>query len=101
MRDAFIDDHRQQWPVSVQCRVLNVSRSGFYAGCACGESITAQRRAELAERIREVHQESRQTYGSPRVHAELLAQGRYCNRKTVAKCMRDAGFQPDRTAGSG
>lgn len=93
MRYSFIDDHREQWPVSVQCRVLNVSRSGFYAWCSREESITAVRRAELTERIRDVHQASRGTYGSPRVHAELVAQGHRCNRKTVARCMREAGIQ--------
>ncbi|MCA9088813.1 MAG: IS3 family transposase [Planctomycetaceae bacterium] len=93
MRFSFIDDHREQWPVSVQCRVLQVSRSGFYAWCRREPSLTAVRRAGLTERIREVHQASRRTYGSPRVHAELVAQGSRCNRKTVARCMREAGIQ--------
>src|SRR5690606_34186141 len=83
----------EQWPVSVQCAVLHVSRSGFYAWRRRDESLTVRRRAELTEQIRHVHQASRQTYGSPRVHAELAAQGRRCNRKTVAKCMREAGIQ--------
>lgn len=93
MKYSFIDDHREQWPVSVQCCVLQVSRSGFYAWCSREEGITAVRRAELTERIREVHETSRRTYGSPRIHAELLAQGHRCNRKTVAKYMRNAGIQ--------
>jgi len=92
MRYSFIDEHRQQWPVSVQCSVLHVSRSGFYAWCQREMSATAQRRAELTERIEEIHQASRRTYGSPRVHAELVAQGHHCNRKTVEKCMREAGI---------
>lgn len=93
MRYSFIDDHRQQWPVSVQCCVLQVSRSGFYAWCSREESLTAVRRAELTDRIRDIHRMSRRTYGSPRVHAELVAQGQHCNRKTVARCMREAGIQ--------
>jgi transposase InsO family protein len=93
MKYSFIEEHRGQWPVSVQCSVLQVSRSGFYAWCRREESVTLQRRAELTERIRHVHQASRQTYGSPRVHAELVAQGHRCNRKTVAKCMREAGIR--------
>jgi len=48
---------------------------------------------KLTERIRKVHQASRRTYGSPRVHAELIAQGHSCNRKTVTRCMREAGIQ--------
>ncbi|MBI1348000.1 IS3 family transposase [bacterium] len=93
MRYAFIDGLRDQWPVTVQCAVLAVSRSGYYAWRSRGPSITAQRRAALMEQIREVHQASRQTYGSPRVHAELVAQGQACHRKTVAKCLKQAGMQ--------
>ena len=93
MRYAFINDHRQQWPVTVQCSTLQVSRSGYYAWQGRGPSLTAQRRAALTEQIREVHRTSRQTYGSPRVHAELVGQGQACNRKTVAKCMQQAGIQ--------
>jgi len=92
LRYSFIEDHREQWPVSVQCRVLHVSRSGFYAWCQRDVSATVQRRAELTERIEEIHQASRQTYGSPRIYQELNAQGVHCNRKTVEKCMREAGI---------
>ncbi len=92
MRYAFIAEHRQRWPVSVQCVVLHVSRSGFYAWRRREPSLAAVHRAELTERICEVHRASRRTYGSPRVHAELVAQGHHCNRKTVARCMRDAGI---------
>jgi transposase InsO family protein len=77
----------------MQCDVLAVSRSGYYAWRRRGPSATAQRRAVLTGQIRQVHQASRQTYGSPRIHAELLAQGQACNRKTVAKCMRQAGIR--------
>ncbi len=93
MRYAFIQKHQTQWPVAVQCDVLDVARSGYYAWRRRSPSKSAQRRAELTEQIREVHQASRQTYGSPRVHAELLARGHRCNRKTVARCMQQAGLQ--------
>lgn len=93
MRYAFINDHRDQWPVAVQCDVLAVSRSGFYAWRRREPSVTARRRAALTEQIRHVHRVSRETYGSPRVHAELVAKGQTCNRKTVARCMKQAGIQ--------
>jgi len=93
MRYSFIEGHREQWPVSIQCRVLNVSRSGFYAWCSRDQSMASRRRVELTKRIAEIHQASRRTYGSPRVHAELVSQGHRCNRKTVAKWMREAGIQ--------
>jgi putative transposase len=79
--------------VTVQCEVLAVTRSGFYAWRRREPSATAQRRIGLTEQIRQVHQASRETYGSPRVHAELLAKGHSVNRKTVAKCMKAAGIQ--------
>lgn len=78
--------------MSVQCRVLAVSRSGFDARPSREVSLTVVRRAELTRRIREVHQTSRRTYGSPRLHAELAAQVQYCNRNTVARCMWEAGM---------
>lgn len=93
MRYAFIDDHRDHWPVAVQCAVLAVSRSGYYAWRNRGPSPTAQQRIALTEQIRQVHQASRATYGAPRVHAELVAHGQTCNRKTVAKCMQQAGIR--------
>ncbi len=93
MKYSFIEDHREQWPVSVQCSVRQVSRNGFHAWCSREESRTSRRRAELTKQIRHVHQSSRRTYGSPRIHAELMAQGYRCNRKTVARCMKHAGIQ--------
>ena len=93
MRFAFIEEYRARWPITVQCEVLEVSRSGFYAWRVREPSETELRRAALTEKIQAVHQASRQTYGSPRVHAELLAQGQRCNRKTVEKCMRNAGVR--------
>lgn len=93
MRYAFIQEHRTVWPVAVQCDVLAATRSGFYAWRRREPSATAQRRTALTEQIRHVHQASRETYGSPRVHAELVTNGHRCNRKTVAKCMKAAGIQ--------
>ncbi len=93
MRYAFINDHRQQWPVSAQRLVLQVSRSGYYAWRGRGPNLSVQRREVLTAQIREVHQSSRKAYGSPRVHAELVSQGQACNRKTVAKCMQQAEIQ--------
>lgn len=93
MRFRFINEHRAQWPVALQCEVLLVSRSGYYAWRGRGPSATERRRVALTEQIRDIHRASRQTYGSPRVHAELLASGQPCNRKTVARCMKQAGIQ--------
>src|SRR5262249_32554460 len=82
------------WPIGIQCRVLAVSRSGYYAWLARPQSRAAQRRAELTDRIREIHQRPHHAnYGAPRIHRELLALGHVCNRKTVEKLMCRAGIQ--------
>lgn len=94
MRYRFIDDHRPVWPIAVQCDVLEVARSGYYAWRKRPPSSQAQRRAELTDRIQEIHaRKDHDAYGAPRIHRELIAQGHACNRKTVAKCMKQAGIQ--------
>jgi putative transposase len=93
MKYRFIEDHRNEWPIAVQCDVLAVSRSGYYSWRTRPPSAAAGRRTALTEKIRVAHQASRSTYGSPRVHRDLLAQGTPCNRKTVAKLMQAAGIR--------
>jgi putative transposase len=81
------------WPVAVLCDVLAVSRSGYYAWRQRPASARAARRAELVEQVRAAHTDSRGTYGSPRVHAELSAAGVSVCENTVAKIMRQAGVR--------
>jgi putative transposase len=71
-------------------RVLGVSPSGFYAWCDRPPSAWTQADQRLLARIHTIHEESRGTYGAPRVHAELRAQGIRCGRKRVARLMRQA-----------
>jgi putative transposase len=81
-------------PVAVACRVLKASRSGYYDWLGRPESPTELRNKELAKMIREIHRDSRDSYGSPRVHAELrLGKGMEVNRKRVERLMREAGIQ--------
>ena len=61
MRYRFIDDHRDCWPAAIQCDVLTVSRSGYYSWRRREPSLTAQRRAAMTERIRDVHRVSHAT----------------------------------------
>src|SRR6202012_3908669 len=75
------------------CHVLKVSRAGYYAWLGRPESPRAVEQAEVVERIREAHRDSRQTYGSPRVYRALKAQGVACCENTVAKLMRRAGVR--------
>jgi putative transposase len=85
--------HQAEYPIATMCRVLEVSTSGYYAWLKRPESARAGRDAELSERIVEIHDESRRTYGMPRVHAELKAGGERVARKRVARLMRAAGRQ--------
>lgn len=94
MRYRFIEDHRSVWPIAVQCEVLQVARSGYYAWRKRPPSSRAQRQANLTDRIQAIHAQKHQdVYGASRIHQELVAQGHACNRKTVAKCMKAAGIQ--------
>jgi transposase InsO family protein len=94
MRFRFIEHHHTVWPIAVQCDVLEVSRSGYYAWRKRPASPRTQRRDELTQRIRAVHAVKHQdAYGAPRIQQELEKQGHACNRKTVAKCMKAAGIR--------
>ena len=93
MRFAFIRDHQAEFPVGLLCEVLGVSRSGYYAWRDRPPSPRAVRRERLAEQIRQVHEEARSVYGSPRVHRELEARGVACCENTVAELMREHGIR--------
>ncbi|RKG65032.1 transposase [Corallococcus sp. CA054B] len=75
MRFAAIQDEKAHYPVALLCSVLEVSRAGYYAWEGRGASARQKTNTALVERIRQVHQDSRRTYGSPRVRAEMKAQG--------------------------
>jgi putative transposase len=89
----FIAREVARHPVALSCRVLGVSRAGFYAWRDRPPSARARAEAELTEVIHRLHAESRGVYGSPRVHAELRAAGRRHGRKRVARLMRQAGLR--------
>jgi putative transposase len=75
------------------CRVLGVSLSGYYAWRERPASARTRADAQLLERIQDIHRKSRDTYGVPRVLAELVAEGEHVGRKRVARLMRVAGLQ--------
>ncbi|MDX3388355.1 IS3 family transposase [Streptomyces niveiscabiei] len=94
-RFQFVDDHRGAFGVKRLCRVLEVSRSGFYRWLKAAPARLARARddARLARRIREIHRESDGTYGIPRITAELKAAGIGVNHKRVERVMRRIGVQ--------
>lgn len=90
---AWIKEHAADWPASVMCAVLAVSRSGYYAWMERPPSRRQEQQMKLTEQIRTAHEQSRGTYGSPRVTAELKESGVSVCENTVAKLMRQAGIK--------
>jgi putative transposase len=92
-RFRLIDAERASFPVAALCKVLGVSRSGYYDWKDRPPSLRSQEDAALTAKIREIHRRGRETYGSPRVHAELESIGVRCSRKRVARLMREEGLR--------
>lgn len=94
MRYRFIEKHQPKYPVGQQCQALGVSRSGYYAWRVREKQQDKKDLLQaLIEHIHRIHARSRRTYGSPRVHAELRAEGVMCNHKRIARLMRLEGLQ--------
>lgn len=94
MKHRFVAANRAHYPLRRLCAMLNISVSGYYAACNRPASARAERQAMLTNRIHAIHQSSRATYGAPRVHAELRAQGEPCCKNTVARLMHKANIVP-------
>ena len=90
MKYEFIEAHRDEFAITVMCRVLCLSRSSYYAWRKRPLSVRKMANEKLKEQIKEIYQQSRQTYGSPRIHAELSGNGVKCGHNRVARLMRQA-----------
>ena len=99
MTFRFIEEHREQWPVRLLCETLEVSPAAYYAWRGRPASAQEQRRHTLLVEIRAVHAQAKARYGSPRIHAELVARGQDCCVNTVAKLMRANGIAAKTTRG--
>jgi transposase InsO family protein len=93
MRFQFIDDHQQAFPITLMCRVLEVSRSGYYDWRKREPSARKMADEVLLALIRLHHKKSRGYYGSPRIYQVLQKEGVRCGRKRVARLMREAGLR--------
>ena len=93
MRFRFIEDRRADYPVTIMCDVLGVSPAGYYAWRARPESPRAAANRELVDDIKRIHRDTNGRYGSPRVHAELRAQGRGARRGRIERLMRRHGIR--------
>ena len=93
MKYRFMQEHRDTYRVKSMCRVLRVSRSGYYAWRKRRPSARQQANERLLGHIREAHIRSRSIYGSPRITAEINEQGIRCGKNRVARIMRDNGIR--------
>ncbi len=93
MRYACIHRRRSLYPIRMMCRRLRVSHGGYYAWRVRPESTRARQDRVLTRAIRQIHAESDGTYGSPRVHHELVETGHACGRARAARLMRLAGLK--------
>jgi putative transposase len=89
----FIRAERANHRISLTCRVLGVSRAGYYAWERRPEPPRRLDDRRLLRRIREIHERRRRAYGSPRVHAQLRREGIRVSRKRVERLMRSAGIR--------
>ena len=71
MRFRFIDEHRDEFPITLMCKVLEVSSSGYYAWRKRPPSKREMANQALYEKIKAVHEESDKNYGSPRIYRTL------------------------------
>lgn len=93
MRFTFIQSHARIFHITTMCRVLKVSKAGYYAWRArpLAERVKEDRR--LSARIRVIYEEAKGRYGSPRVHQELRALGLPCGKHRTARLMRVEGLR--------
>src|ERR1700676_3284692 len=93
MRFCFIEDRRADYPVTILCDVLEVSPAGYYAWRSRPESRRSAANRDLVDDIKRVHRDTSGRYGSPRIHAELRAQGRGVSRGRIERLMRQYGIR--------
>lgn len=96
MKYAFIREHQNEFSVVRMCRVLQVSRSGYYHWVERPESRRACEDRALLEHIRRVHLQSRRAYGSVKTWRELRAQGVACGKHRVARLRKREGIEAQR-----
>jgi transposase InsO family protein len=92
MKYEFITEYSSEHSIALMCRVLMVSRSGYYSFAKGTVSARETENRRLLEAIRTSHTDSRETYGSPRVHQDLIRDGKSCSKNRVARLMAKAGI---------
>ena len=92
MRCAFIEAHRPMWHLNTMCRVLKVSKAGYFCWRRGSEPPRRSSDRALSVKIKAIHEQHRQVYGSPRIHRQLRTEGVRVSRKRVERLMREAGI---------
>jgi putative transposase len=88
-----VKSNQAEYSVSMMCQMLDVSSSGYYAWSQRGPSVRDRANAALTDRIEKIHQQSRGTYGAPRIYEELREEGAGVGHNRVARLMKKAGLQ--------
>lgn len=88
----MIASHQNGYPVTRSCRLAVVSSSGYYAWVHRQPSRRAKENGKLVAAMRQIHEEVNESYGSPRMHVELLSRGYSCGEHRVARLMRRHGL---------
>jgi putative transposase len=91
LRFSFIDIEKKAFPLFLLCKVMQVSRSGYYHWKKRGTSAREKERSQLIPRVRSIHQDSKATYGSRRMAQELNALGFHCGKHKAGTLMKLAG----------
>jgi putative transposase len=97
MRFQFIEDHLEEFPVKLMCKVLEVSTSGYYAWRGRPPSKREMANRELTKEIRVAFEESGETYGSPRIYQVMRKRGLMCSKNRVARLMASESLQAKQT----
>ena len=93
MRFRFNEDRRVDYPLTILCNTLGVSPAGYYAWRSREESRRSAANRDLVDYIKRLHRDTSGRYGSPRIHAELKAQGRGVSRGRIERLMRRHGIR--------
>ncbi len=88
MKYAFIHAHQEEFPINLMCQLFSVTRSSYYAWCAHPSSEHSQTDRQLKEKVRQIFEDSRQTYGTRRIKVVLAKQGMQVSRKRIGRLMR-------------
>jgi len=96
MKYRFIDDHQQEFPIRLMCRVLEVSTSGYYAWRKRPPSQREMANQQLLKAIEAAFTDNHGIYGSPRIYEEIKGQV-LCSKKRVARLMKEAGLRARQT----